>query len=142
MEQVNRIMKMAEENKENLKREFKNYTLAIEAHDGKNQVVLITEKAERFVLHFVINKAGLNLIAMPEGQELGLEATQLERSLLETATHQAIHVFNRKFSQRTGWELVDLGAVFAKGPSRIFLTYEEGEISITDAEFEYLDEDE
>lgn len=139
MDQIERIKKMIKEFDSNLSQQFGKYRVADEHIRGRTKVILTSSKGERFVMGFIINDAGLNLVAMPEEEDVIEEdytLTHLERELLDKAGRRAVNSFQHKFTTKTGWELVDMVAIFQKGLGRIFLSWDCGEMSITEGELE------
>lgn len=134
MEQVDRVFKLMDEFGDSLKEQFGDYKAEVEVINGTKKVVLTDGKGDRHIMVFSITEKGLNLIAVPEGEEIDPGLTQLERNLLETAGQRAVYVIGNKFSNRTGWRLVSYNAIFQRGMNSIILEWDEGEISITETE--------
>jgi len=144
LEQIERIQRMMKEFNDNLKSQFGDFESEVEVIDGRKKVILTDEEKKRYIMGFTLNDQGINLVAIPEGQELDPGLTQLERSYIETATQRAVHVLNNKFSERTGWDLSTLSATFERGAGIIIVGWEDGKVSVTegDVDIGFNEEDE
>jgi len=129
-----------EEFKDNLESQFGDYKAGEENIDGKRKIILTTKNNSRYIMGFLIEKEGINLIAIPEEDAVDIELTQLERGYLETAAHRAAHALGSKFGEKTNSKLSTFTATFERGPGIIILSWDEGEVSITEGELGYSED--
>ena len=142
MDQASKILELVEGWKSILEDQFGPHSIELRIQDGKKQVILIDEQDEIYVLTLVFSESGAQIMAVPEeALEADLGMTELEKSLLDAAGKRAIHVLTRKFSERTGWELVDFQAVFMKREGRIFLSCDQEGLHITEGELADFDDE-
>jgi len=142
VDQIERLQKMTEEFDESLKQQFGNYSSKVEVNHGRKQLVVTCEKGERYIMGFMFEENMIKLTAIPEGEEMELGLTQLEKEYLETAVKRASQVFLNKFCQRTGWDLSGISSVFKRGPGVVIVSWDEGEIEITEGGVELIYDDE
>ncbi len=143
MEQTERILKLADEFKTNLKEMHGEYETSVETIDGRDRVILTNSKGERHVLALMFGGDNIQLVSVPEktirGELTGL--TKLEKKYIETAAERTVFNLQSRISKKIGWDLTAFTAIFHKQNETFILEWEDGTTSITEGELNYPSED-
>ena len=135
--QVKQIMELVEKFQESIRSQYGKFTVEQEIIDGRHKAIMTDEEGHRYVLVMAFGQQGTSLVAVPEDQEdVEISLTALERTLLEAVTNRVVYIIGKKFSAKTGWELMDIGMVFGKKAGRVFASFNDEGLVITDGEWD------